>query len=197
MQSPDTGATAKPQRSLLPLWLILGVCVAPIAASYIAFYFWQPSGQVNYGELLEPRLPPDVELKTQDGRAFRLSELKGEWVLVVADRGACDAACARKLTYIRQVRLAQRKDQGRIERLWLVMDGVAPAPALVTEHPGLIVAREGTKEIVDALPAAGSPLDHIYVIDPLGHVMMRFPADPDPRRILKDLSRLLRHSKWK
>ena len=43
----------------------------------------------------------------------------------------------------------------------------------------------------------GSAADHIFVVDPLGHLMMRFPPNPDPSRMLKDLSRLLRQSRWK
>lgn len=197
MQSPESGASATPRRSNLALWLILAVCAAPLIASYTAFYFWRPSAQVNYGELIEPRLLPQVELAREDGRPFRFSELKGEWVLLVADGAACDEACRKKLTYIRQVRLAHPKETERIERVWLLADAGTPEPGLLAEHPGLIIVRAGASGVVAALPAAGSALEHIYVVDPLGHLMMRFPSDPDPRRILKDLSRLLRHSKWK
>ncbi len=35
---------------------------------------------------------------------------------------------------------------------------------------------------------------HVYVADPLGNVMMRFPANAEPRRMLKDLERLLKAS---
>ena len=196
MPSPDTDAAATPRRSTLTLWLILAVSVAPIAASYIAFYFWQPSAHVNYGELLEPQLLPQADLTLQDGRPFRFSELKGEWVFLVADQAGCDEACRKKLTYIRQVRLTQPKDSARIERVWLVTDAAAPDPALIADHPGLIIVRAGTRTIVDALPAAGSAHDHIYVVDPLGNLMMRFPRDPDPTRVINDLRRLLRASSF-
>ena len=197
MPTPDSDAVARPRRSSRTLWLILALCAAPVAASYIAFYFWRPTSHVNYGELIAPRGLPDLEYTLRDGRPFRLSQLKGEWVLLVADRGACNDACRMKLTYIRQVRLAQGKEMERIERVWLVTDEGKPDAALVAEHPGLHVARVLDARIVEALPAPGTPADHIYVVDPLGNLMMRFPPDPDPRRMLKDVSRLLRHSKWK
>jgi cytochrome oxidase Cu insertion factor (SCO1/SenC/PrrC family) len=152
---------------------------------------------VNYGELIAPRALPDASLQTADGRPFRFSQMKGEWVLLTVDRAACDEGCRTKLIYTRQVRLAQGKDAERIERVWLLTDAGTPDPALLAEQPGLTVLRAGGSEVVRSLPANASPADHIYVVDPLGNLMMRFPQNPDPRRMLKDVARLLRHSKWK
>ena len=178
MQSPNSDASARPRRSTLTLWLILAVCAAPMIGSYIAYYFWQPGRHVNYGELIEPRPLPDAELHSLDGRPFRFSELKGEWVLLAADRAECDERCRAKLVYMRQVRLAQGQDTERIERVWLLTDGGMPDPALLAQHPGLRVARAGANELVKALPAPASPTDHIYIVDPLGNLMMRFPPTP-------------------
>lgn len=185
----------KPERSLKTLWLLIAVCVAPVIASYTAYYFWQPSSQVNYGELLEPRPLPDAGLAFA-GQPFRWSELKGRWVLLTADAGACDEYCRQKLVYMRQIRLAQGKEAERIERAWLVTDAARPEAALLGQHPGLRVIRAAGGEAAAQLPAAGSVADHIYVIDPLGNLMMRYPRDADPRQIMKDVARLLRHSKW-
>ncbi len=196
MQSHDSDANRPRTRSKLTLWLILAVCAAPIAASYVAYYVWPPAGHVNYGELLEPRPLPDAGIETLDGHAFRWTEVKGDWVLLMADGAECDARCRSKLLYTRQVRLAQGKALARIERVWLLTGGGAPDPQLLAEHPELRVLRAGSAT-VQALTADGLARDHVYVVDPLGNLMMRFPADPDPRRMLKDLSRLLRHSKWK
>jgi len=197
MQSHSSDATAPRRRSRLTLWLILAVCAAPLVGSYLAFYFWRPASHVNYGELLQPRPLPDMSLQRLDGKAFRFSELKGDWVLVSADAARCDERCRLKLTYMRQVRLAEGKESERIERVWLVTDADTPAPDLLAEHPGLHVVRADPALGATMLPAPASPADHIYVVDPLGNLMMRFPRDPDPRLILKDVSRLLRHSKWK
>ena len=195
MQPRDTSASETRPRNRRTLWLILAVCAAPMIASYAAYHFWRPAGQVNYGELLEPRPLAAQPLVSIDGSAFRLSDLKGEWVLLTAGPAACDDACRRKLVYMRQVRLAQGKESARIERVWLLTDSGAPEAALVAEHPGLRIVRDG--KVAGGLPAPRSPSDHVYIVDPLGNLMMRFPSDPDPQRMLKDLSRLLRHSKWK
>jgi hypothetical protein len=122
--------------------------------------------------------------------------LKGKWVLVTIDSGRCDAYCRQKLVYMRQVRLAQGKDAGRIERAWLITDEAAPDAALIASHVGILLLRAAGSDFLARFPAERSRADHIYVVDPLGNLMMRYPRNADPRRMLKDVARLLRHSKW-
>jgi hypothetical protein len=198
MQSLNSDVNdARVRRSKLSLWLILAVCAAPIIGSYTAYYFWRPTGHVNYGELIAPRTLPDDALWMLDGTPFRWKDVRGAWVLLTADRAGCDEGCRNKLVYTRQVRVAQGKETRRVERVWLVTDAGAPDPRLRAEHPGLRIVRANPSETIKILPPNTSAAERIYVIDPLGKLMMRFPADPDPRRMLKDLSRLLRHSQWK
>lgn len=153
------------------------VCAAPLVLGTLAYVLgWSPGKPGNYGELIEPR---PVTLAAFVG-------LRGKWVLVSADAAACDAHCERKLYFMRQVRRAQGKEMDRIERLWLVSGPGAPRAALLAAHEGMHVAR-----------VADSPFsaEHIYLVDPLGNLMMRFPRDPDPSRVIKDLQRLLKYSR--
>lgn len=173
------------------------MCAAPVVASFVAFYWLRPSGHVNYGELIAPRAMPEAPLETLDGKPFAWKELGREWVLVVADSAKCDERCREKLVYTRQVRLAQGRETERVERVWLLTDDGAPDASLLSEQPDLRVVRAADSAALRALPAQSSPAAHIYLVDPLGNLMMRFPENADPRRMLKDLSRLLRHSKWK
>ncbi len=191
----DAAVKAK-QKSRLSLWLLAAVCIAPVAASYIAYYFWQPEGHVNYGELLQPRVMPDPGLALVDGTPFKLSELRNRWVLLVAHPGACDAHCQQQLVYMRQLRLAQGKESDRVERVWLVTDAQVPDKQLLDQFTGMYAVRAAGSGLVEALPAARSPADHIYIVDALGNLMMRYPRDADPRKMLRDIARLLRHSKW-
>ena len=177
------------------MWLLLAVCAAPIVASYIAYYVWQPDGHVNYGELLDLRPMPDSGLTDLDGGAFTLTNMRGAWVLLVADSANCDERCRTNLVYLRQVRLAQGKQSERIQRVWLLTDGGKPPAELVAEHPGLHVVRARESEALRLITSKA--VGQIHVVDPLGNLMMRFPNSPDPRRMLKDIGRLLRHSKWK
>lgn len=186
---------AAPKKKLTSLWLIIALAVAPVAASYLAYYFWPPAGTVNHGELLDPRPLPDQQLTLADGAPFRLSRLRGKWVLVSVDSGRCDALCERKLTYMRQLRLTQGKEMERVERAWLISDGTAPRDETVAPYRGTWLVRAAGAGLVERFPAPRAPTDHIYVIDPLGNLMMRFPRDPDPRRMIKDLARLLKASR--
>lgn len=190
-------AIVKPaRRSKSTLWLVAAVCIAPVLASYIAYFFWQPEGHVNYGELIAPRPMPDPPVMLVDGTPFRLSQLRNQWVLVVAHPAACDKRCEQQLIYIRQLRLALGKETDRVERVWLVTDQSTPDAKLLAQFPGMYAVRAAGTELVSALPAPRTPADHVYVVDLLGNLMMRYPPEADPRRMLKDLSRLLRHSKW-
>jgi hypothetical protein len=173
------------KRGRVKLVLLALVFALPVVASFLAWWLdLAPGATGNYGTLLKPR----------PVAAAPVAALKGRWVLVQLDDGACGEACERKLYFMRQVRRAQGREMQRVERLWLVTDGVAPAGALRAAIEGTVIAPAGAA-LAD-FPAEGSPRDHIYLIDPLGNLMMRFPSDPDPKRVIKDLKQLLRASQF-
>lgn len=181
-------------KKLGSLWLIVLLTTAPVAASYLIYYFWQPAHTVNYGDLIGPLALPDPALTLADGAPFRLSQLRGKWVLVSVDSGGCGVHCDEKLLYMRQLRLTQGKDADRVERVWLITDDLAPRAESVANYPGTWLVRAAATGLSALFPAQGAVSDHIYVVDPLGNLMLRFPREPDPRRMIKDLSRLLRAS---
>ena len=175
--------------------LILALSAAPTVAAWLAFFVWPPQSRTNYGELIEPRPLSDPEMRRLDGNAFRLSQLRGRWLLLQVDSGSCGEACRRKLVYMRQARLALGKDAERLERVWLLDDAAEPPPGLLREHEGLNVVRAVGGSFLAELPGSGSPPGYIYVVDPRGTLMLRFPGELDPRRMLKDLARLLKASR--
>ena len=175
--------------------MILGLCAAPTVAAWFAYFVWQPQSRTNYGELIDPRPLPDPELRLLDGRPFHLAELRGRWVLLQVDSGVCGEACRRKLVYMRQARLALGKDAERVERVWLLDDSAVPAPALLHEHEGLRAARVPSASLFRELRLPENAAGSIFLIDPRGNLMLRFPGDPDARRMLRDLARLLRASR--
>src|SRR5678816_2978902 len=97
------------RRSRLSLLLLAALCITPVIMSYVIFYVAPPARHTNYGELLETRPLPDVELELAGGGPFRLSKLKGKWLLLMVDSGNCDEFCRRKLYDLRQLRLTQGK----------------------------------------------------------------------------------------
>ena len=177
------------------LWLIAAVCIAPFVASFAAYYFYQPDGRVNYGDLIEGVKLPEMSLRLADGSDFSLSRIEGKWVFITVDNAACNAYCEKKLWQIRQVRKTQGKYPERIERVWLVTGGGKPAERLFGEYEGTWMIDAERSKISEVLPHTGSRADHIYLVDPLGNVILRYPRDADPSRIKKDLERLLKVSR--
>ncbi|MGE0653444.1 MAG: cytochrome C oxidase subunit I [Alphaproteobacteria bacterium] len=168
------------------------VCIAPVAASYLAYYTWTPATTRNYGELIPPT--PIAELGPAAAPASTLSPLRGKWVMVVVDGPDCQDACREKLWQIRQLRLTQGKEMDRVARAWLVTGEGQPAADLLAEYAGTELLRDSDVPALAAALAGRSPKDHIFVIDPLGNLMMQFPKDPDLSRVKKDLSLLLKVS---
>ena len=185
--------------------LVLFVCFLPVAASYITYYFIRPSARSNYGELVEPQRPtPALTLRTLDGAAFDPKRLKGKWLMLMVGGGDCARPCQDKLYNLRQVRLTTGKDRDRVERVWLITDRAPISPALLQSFECTRMLRADLAELASWLgpgtrsngptEPANAIEDHIYMVDPLENLMMRFPKDGDPNRIKKDLAKLLKAS---
>jgi len=82
----------------------------------------------------------------------------------------------------------------RIERVWLIDDGKIPETGITEEFRGTVLINAKDNDLLKAIPARISQHDHIYMIDPLGNLMMRFPKDVDPSLMAKDIKRLLKVS---
>jgi hypothetical protein len=175
------------------LLLLAALFFAPIAASLFAYHFLRPEPTANYGELL---LPPATisahALARADGSVFRFEEMKDRWILVASDSGACAGECAAKVRAMRQVRLALGRNASRVGRVFVVDDLAAPDPAAFAPTEDLVIAL--TPRGLMLPPGAANDRAHIYLVDPRGNVMMRWPANPQMRGMLKDLERLLKAS---
>jgi hydrogenase maturation factor len=174
--------------------MLMAVFVVPVVAAYLAYFGWRPAGHTNYGDLLKVTPLQQTAGVTLDGTPFDLQRLQGKWVMVHVGPARCDAACAQQLYLMRQTRIAQGKDQSRIERLWVLTDGGMVDPALLKDHQGLHVWRPADAAFVAQFPAEDERAGHVYMVDPLGNLMLRFPAQPDAKRMMKDLKLLLKAS---
>jgi cytochrome oxidase Cu insertion factor (SCO1/SenC/PrrC family) len=190
------------RRSRLGLIGLAALFFVPLALSFWLYYGtdWRPSGGAQHGELIDPARPlPDASLTRADGTPAGIDLLRGNWHLVYVGDGSCGASCRDALVKARQVRLALDKDVNRVSRVFLYL-GAAPDPGfLAAEHPDLVAARvddEAGRPVLAAFPQDPPPASagHLYIVDPLGNLMMRYPAEAPPRAILSDLERLLRLS---
>lgn len=187
----------------LRMLLVLLVCASPVIASYFTYYVVRPEGRRNFGELIEPmRDLPNIQAQTLAGASMALPSLKGQWLLISVSGGACDEVCQQHLYLQRQILAGLGKERPKTEWVWLVND---QAPVAETLLPGLkeaTVLRVSSTDVSTWLVAAqGKNLsDHLYLVDPRGMWMMRFPAPltaENAVKVKRDMERLLRaNSSW-
>ena len=198
LPAADQAAAQRTRMGRLKMLLVWAVCAAPVVASYFTFYVLRPQARTNHGELILPTraVPVDGSLALTDlqGRSVAPAALKGQWLLVTVAGGACDAACEKHLYMQRQLREVLGRDKDRVDRVWLVTDQAAVRPELLPALQQAWVLRAAPEALARWLsPEAGNPLSaHIYLVDPRGDWMMRFPAQADPARMKKDLVRLMK-----
>jgi cytochrome oxidase Cu insertion factor (SCO1/SenC/PrrC family) len=194
--APVSAAHRRIQR--IKLLAVLLVCASPVIASYLAYYVFPPMGRTNFGELIEPQRPvPALQLQSLQGQPTQWQPLLGQWILLQVDSGRCDTPCADKLYALRQHRTMTGKERERIDRVWLVSDDLGVSASVLEGHEGLVTWRAPAQQLAQWLPVepGRSMTDYLYVIDPQGNLMMRFDAKGEPKRIHKDISRLLKASR--
>ena len=176
------------------------LCSLPVLASYWVYFFVRPQGHAAMGDLIQPVRPvPLAQGVFLDGSSHPLAELKGQWLLVTIAPAACPDSCQRRLYLQRQLRSMLGSDEDRVDWVWLISDS-APVEPKLREHLKGGSTQRVSAEVLQSwfAPAAGKGLeDYIFVVDPLGNTMMRFPAQMDLPAITKarhDLERLLRAS---
>lgn len=193
-------AAARTRAGRIRMLFVLAVCAAPVVASYLAFFIWRPAAIRSFGELVVPtRSMPAVDGVDLQGVVRALSGLRGQWLLVSVGGGACDALCERQLFLQRQLREALGKEKERVDWVWFVNDKSEVRPQLLPALTQATVLRVDGAVIGKWLaPQDGRRLEeHLYVVDPMGEWMMRFPvglSNSDASRAKRDLERVLRAS---
>ncbi len=181
------------------LFLLFLVCAAPVVASYLTYYVIKPDLTRSYGTLITPpKEMPDIRGVDLQGQARDLRALRDQWLLLSVGPSACDAACEHRLYLQRQIRESMGPEKERIDWVWLRTDADAVRPELVPGLAGAQVLSVSAEAVGQWLsPDANHELmDHLYLVDPMGMWMMRFPADVDPKKLRKDLNKVLMASRF-
>ncbi len=196
------GSSTRGRRTLI---LVVFLFLLPVVlATWLYVSGWRPEGKnLAHGELVQPARPVgDADLRDMDGAPYRLSVLRGKWALVYLGPWPCTPACGNSLYKMQQVRLAQGRDAPRVQRVMIVADAGGKAlHELARQYPGL-VAVSGARRTLQILArefvsSQGTALDvpgRVYLIDPIGNLVLSYPPDADPSGMRKDLARLLRLS---
>jgi len=190
-------------RQRLILLFVIACFVLPLATAWLLLADnWRPSSSAQHGELLNPARPlPDLRFIPIDERSWNQTALQGHWLMVYVGTAAqCNASCRTSLYDMRQVRLALGKELVRVKTV-LLLDGMPNAELrqwLATEHADMLTGvadAEIRNAFLQAFVEAEQGGDWIYLVDPLGNLLMRYPTTAKPGGMLKDLKRLLRLSK--
>lgn len=189
---------ARTKAGRFKMMVVLLLCAAPVIASYITYYFIRPEGRLNYGELIEPQKPiPSLMAQDLNGNAVNLQSLKDQWLLISVSGAACNAQCQHHLYLQRQLREGLGKDKDRVEWLWLITDDAPIDKALLPALKTATVLRISQAQLATWLDAStkNNLSDHLYLVDPIGNWMMRFPPQADmanAAKVKKDIEKVLR-----
>lgn len=165
---------------------------------------WRPEGSTNRGILVHPARPLTFPEDMLIDDASLNDYLQGKWTLLYIGDTDCDDVCNNNLYKMRQVNIAQNENMKRVQRLYLGRGESLPGTLgglLEKEYPKMELVLFSTVQagqiatdfLVDDVPMEGA--ERVYIIDPLGNLMMYYPADADPGGMLKDLKKLLKYSK--
>jgi cytochrome oxidase Cu insertion factor (SCO1/SenC/PrrC family) len=191
------------RRGRLQLLGLTALFFGPLLLAFWLYYAggWRPARQSNAGELVQPAqlLPPATGLLRLDGQAAVVDPLRDHWSLVYVGAGNCDADCRAALVTMRQTRLALANEATRVERVFFATGECCDREYLEREHPGLQVLRADSAAATALLApfAAAAPngqAQSLFVVDPLGNLMMRHDASAPSRGLLSDLKKLLKLS---
>lgn len=186
----------------IKLILLFLLFAAPFILAWLAFHFWKPSSFTNKGMLLNPVVqladtPTRMEAAGVSTKKWsELEALNGKWVLLHVGDLPCDAACEARLVDMRQVHAALGKNQPRVQRAFIVRRG-ALDPAFAARVPDLIWigGPEVNAALAKALPEGQPVGELLFIVDPLGNVMMRHGPGADLKGVVKDMERLLKASR--
>jgi cytochrome oxidase Cu insertion factor (SCO1/SenC/PrrC family) len=198
--SPD--AVRRGRRQLLALAALFFV---PLAVAFWMYYGpagWRPSGDASKGDLIDPARPlAQVALPTMDGGTTAPAFLRGKWTMLYIGDGQCDERCRKALYLTRQSRIALNKDMDRVQRVFLATGRCCDRAFLVAEHPDLVVAvveDAASATLLGPFPEYGDvPLaaaGRVYLVDPLGNLLMSYAPDAPDKALLTDVKKLLRLS---
>ena len=187
------------RRGRLILLSMLIFFLAPMVA-VVAMYKldWKPKGE-SIGELVTPAklLTINEAILTSDGINTRPNLLKEKWSMVYI-AAICDDTCKNKLHTLRQLHVSLYKEIPRMQRIFITTSNQVAEQK--RQHPDMLILNQPVTAITalsdqfNIKNESSMHADRIYLVDPLGHLMMSYAPNTEPALIRKDIIRLMKYS---
>jgi hypothetical protein len=190
----EPGMSEQRKGRFMLILLVLVFALPVVAVVLLHMLDWRPAGQ-SYGELVQPpRTLQFAEMRTAANQPFGQQDWLRKWHLVYITKAECDTQCQKDLHTLRQLHASLAKEIDRVQRVWLISNTTSAAQldALQRQYPDLVVLPQAAG--LAAQFETQSDSRYVYLVDPMGHFMMRYPPDADPYGMRKDLLRLLTYS---
>ena len=178
--------------------VIAALFLLPVAIAFALYYgnVWRPSGSSSKGALITPARPlVTAGLRLPDGTAAGADVLLGKWSIVYVGDGTCSENCRASLVYARQSRLSLNNEMSRVQIVMLASEHCCE-PAIEQHVPGIRMFDASSEEAAALL--AQFPDEQrsrsLFIVDPLGNLMMRHEAAGTSKDLLADLKKLLKLS---
>jgi cytochrome oxidase Cu insertion factor (SCO1/SenC/PrrC family) len=187
------------KKNLRTVGALAALFLLPLLISFWMYYgsAWRPVGRTNHGELIEPARPlPPAELRDAGGNVAAANLFRDKWALVYVGDGRCDDACKTALYFMRQTRLSLNNEMTRVARIFLATAQCCDREFLEREHSGLVVLDATgayARDLLKTFPQTDRP-QSLFIVDPLGNLVMRYDTRDDPKGLLTDLKKLLKLS---
>ncbi len=199
---PVNNPIAAKKRNPYTVWFVVLSFIAPVALAYIMFFFVDVQSFVNHGEILNPIIHINsFELKDENDEIIPEQELTYKWRLISFVGKDCDQQCEARLFDTRQIHTSLGKDQHRLIRMFVHLEpaGKSLSTLIAETHPNATQVNGDAAVIINALgdnirENVSITNNEIYIMDPMGNVMMRFTQDQPNKEFLYDLKKLLKAS---
>jgi hypothetical protein len=165
-------------------------------AVLLHFFDLKPGGK-SYGNLIQPPKSLQIPvLKDTTGKAFKPEQWNKIWSIVTVEGKDCTASCAARLHMLKQVHTSMNKEIDRVQRVLLVPVAIEENAyhEIQKQYPDLIILTGADAEMAKFSAEFGTVNGSVFLVDPLGNLMMSYPEKFDPKGLRSDLTRLLKNS---
>jgi cytochrome oxidase Cu insertion factor (SCO1/SenC/PrrC family) len=199
---PVNNPIAGNKKNPYTVWFVVLAFIAPVVLAYIMFFFVDVKSFTNHGEILDPIIHiTDFKLRDEKAQIIPQQELTFKWRLISFLGKHCDQQCEKRLYDTRQIHTSLGKDQHRLVRMFIHLQPADKALLALSEktHKNVIHVNGDAGIISKALGKnlrddAGIRNNEVYIMDPMGNVMMRFTQEQENKEFLHDLKKLLKAS---